>query len=192
MKKEAYNRARLEILNYIINHSTITYFGENLFGINNKEHAFIYTRNDNEIPIGSLVKLGSVMHANKYYLSWLKEIRNIHSEKEYLLESIEDHSLCWWSNVSLNAYSLETTKKFKSWKWSDSQFEFNDKWIKKGCKDHYVIKPFYADFNEDGSVTLQFRKIFENDIIGSKTFPDWKKLTIKEMREFYLEEYNKK
>lgn len=183
-----FNRARLEILNYIIAFCTQEHFesGER-YGIFDLGHSFksgILT--DINIQIGSLVKLKSAPFS-KWYLSWLIEIKDNGYEREYLLKSIDDNSLCWWSNVSIAALPLETSDKFPSWKWNDEQFEFNDRWVRKACKDCYMFRPLYAEFGEDNNVTLGIREMFSNETVNSITFQNYKKVTVKQMRDFYLE-----
>lgn len=43
----------------------------------------------------------------------------------------------------------------------------------------------FPEFNEDGSVVLKFRKMWSNDIFTESKFDNWKKVTVKEMLEFY-------
>jgi hypothetical protein len=188
-KYNSFNTARLEILNYVVQFCTQTSYpsGERyaIFDIKNSFVGGYF--NASEIVSGQLCRLQSAPHT-KWYLSWLMETRIIGgNETEYLLKSIEDGSLCWWSNVAINALPLEASNGYKSWKWSDAQFEFNDKWFKKACAGCYLYRPFYVTFKDDGSVTLDMRKMFDNEIINTVTFPNWKKVAIKQMRQFYLD-----
>lgn len=137
---------------------------------------------------GDLVSLKSAP-ASKWYLSWVHEIDPNNGWPKYLLESIEDGSLCWWNNVGLNIYSRKEIRDKPHWKWNDAQYKFNSRWMRI-CKknDAYIVLPCWAVFNPTGSVTLDVRIRFTLDgYRNPKTFPNWKKVTIKEMEAYYLE-----
>lgn len=183
-KPETYNRAKIEILNYIVCFSTYTSYdsGINSFPLS-RDCTFM---GNGEPEKGDLIKL-SCAGFSKYYLSWLIEIRERNGWREYLLKSIEDGSLCWWSNVGIHYYSREGIEKFPNWKWNDAQFEFADKW-QRACKrrDAYILLPTNPKFNEDGSVILRCRVRYGlNPYSPEKTFPNWRKMKVSEMLEFY-------
>lgn len=144
--------------------------------------------------LGDLVSL-SAAPASKWYLSWVKEIDK--TQDRYLLESIEDGSLCWWSNVGLNVYNRDRVKERLSWMWNDKQYELNDRWLKVCSRNaSYIVLPVTALFNKDGSVVLDVRiRFVESSYKNPTKFENYKKLTMKKMEQFYLactEEYNKK
>lgn len=191
MKTELRNTARIEILNYITVFCTRKYFGENSFSMNDKEHSFVgdHFGNQSTIPIGSLVSLQSAPFS-KYYLSWLKEVKIEDSRfrRQFLLESIEDGSLCWWSNVSIFGLPKETTDKFPEWKWTDKQFAFKKRWFNACYKkrDAYITLPMFPIFADDGSVILKTRERYHmSDYSPEQKFDDWKKVTVKDMLDFY-------
>lgn len=176
------NRARLEILSWIMSFPTI---GEKNWG---------YNCGCDEPIIGDLVALQSAP-PSKWYLSWLRDIRIKRHDLEYLLESIDDGSLCWWQNVGLTVYDRKRVKDFPSWQWEDKQFDLNKRWgltcKRQGC---YEVLPKNLHFNKDGSVLFDVRirwlpEVFSNPV----TFPNWKKVTIKHMVAYYqecVEKYN--
>jgi hypothetical protein len=132
MKNDTYYRAKIEILNYIIAFCTPTYYGETSpYARVNPEHSFRNSfTNDEDLKIGSLVKLQSAPFS-KYYLGWLMEVKTRENGfTEYLIKSIEDGSICNWSNVGICMFSPETTEKFHNWTWSDNQYDLYDKWLR--------------------------------------------------------------
>jgi hypothetical protein len=170
-----YTKSKIEILSSLLSFPTINQ--------KNWESDF------QSKPIeGDLVSMSSAP-ASKWYLSWVIEIKKESTNNEYLLKSIEDGSLCWWSNVGFNIYNREIVNERSTWKWSDQQFDFNTRW-EKACKrnDAFIVLPASPKFNEDGSVILDVRIRLEmKDFSNPKTFPNWKKLTIKMMESYYLE-----
>ncbi len=83
-------RARLSILNEVLSFPAI--------------HGKDWISDWNEIPReGDLVALNCAP-ATKWYLSWVHEYDPGDGWPKYLLESIEDGELCWWSNVGINIY----------------------------------------------------------------------------------------
>lgn len=172
MKKD---RARFAILNEVLSYPTVR--GKDW-------------ESDRYPSLGSLVCL-SCVRGNKWYLSWVVEIR--HRDRigaEYLLESIEDGELCWWSNVHLFKFNPDAVAKNPEWRWTDKQFAFLDRWYRVCRKyDSYVVRPDETVFKEDGSVTLALYKrhdFEETKFHYEKIFPNWKKTTMKMMAEFYL------
>lgn len=129
MIKNTRNISRIKILNHVIQFCTIKCFGDNSFSMGMKCNSFHGTYLDKqEPPIGSLCILQSAP-TTKYYLGWLKEIKPADSRfsVQYLLESIEDGDLCWWSNVGIFHMPLETTNKYPEWHWTDKQWEFKER-----------------------------------------------------------------
>lgn len=187
MKHETFSRARLEILNYVITFCTNTLYDGKYFPPFSEGSGFESVNIGGAPPIGSLVRLMAAP-TTKWYLSWVVDVKEEAGKyTKCLLKSIEDGSLSWWENVGYYNIPLELSDKFPSWKYNDEQFSFWDKWNKANkWENTYVLRPMRPIF-ESEKVTLELRKIHSNDIIGSKTFPFWKKLTIREMREFIRE-----
>lgn len=174
------NRARLEILSGLLSFPTI--IGKDWHVSSNP-------------CIGDLVSLGFA-RPSKWYLSWL---RGYEEERdgwpEYLLESIEDGELCWWSNVRINIYNRDLVKP--SWQWDDEQFSFNDQWMEvyRENNSHFVL-PRQPIFNFDDSVLMNVRIRFEPDgYQNPKTFPNWREVTVDDLDSYYKEccaDYNEK
>lgn len=141
------------------------------------------------IPIGSLVAPFCAPNT-KYYLSWLRDIKlDENGWHKFLLESIEDGELCWWENISFHYLPLEYTDKFPEWKWTDKQYDFNDKWQRVDFKFKFrALLPIFD--NNDNSVILKFRYGYGiSDDIPERKFDNWKKLTKREMQSFVDEIY---
>jgi len=189
MIKDTRNTSRIEILNFVVGFCSVKYYGENQFATCKKENSFHSTGFDKQLPpIGSLCRV-EFSKSTKWYLGWLKKIKdgNNRFDMQYLIESIEDGSLCWWSNISISHLPLETTDKFPEWKWTDKQWDFKKRWWNACYKkrDAYIIRPMFPVFNDDGSVVLKFRQMFSNGIFTERKIDNWKKATVKEMVEFY-------
>ncbi len=79
---------------------------------------------------------------------------------------------------------LEMSDKFPQWKFNDKQYQFWDRWKKAArWEEVYILIPIRPIF-KGTDVTLELRKKFSKDIVGCKTYHNWDKLTIREMREF--------
>lgn len=170
----AKNRARISILSEVLSFPTI--------GTNWKSCMF-----GTEPCVGDLVAMNCAP-ATKYYLSWLHEIDPNNGWPKYLLESIEDGEMCWWGNVGLSYYDRERVSLRASWKWDDEQFAFNDRWNKVCFKknDAYIVLPCEPIFTDDGGVLLEVRIRFGlDDYHNPVSFPNWKKVTMKMMDEYY-------
>lgn len=176
-KNESFYRAKLSILNDVCSFPTIR----------NKD----WKDADYNPPIGSLVAL-SCAPVTKWYLSWVLEVEKLKYGNRYLLQSIEDGTLCWWENVGLFIYDPERVSQSPEWRWNDKQFEFQDRW-KKVCRrnDAYIVLPGVTTFHDD-SVTLSLRERHggfgkEIPFHHEHTFENWKKTTMKMMDKFYKE-----
>jgi hypothetical protein len=143
---------------------------------------------DKDLQEGDLVAMNCA-GPSKWYLAWLREVQNENGIDKYLLESIEDGALCWWSNIGLTTYSRERVKLHPHWQWDDKQFKFNDRWHKVANRnDAYIVLPLYPTFGGNDSVTLNVRIRYGfSDFNNPRTFPNWKKLTMKEMESYYKE-----
>ena len=111
---ETFEKAKLEILNYVIIFCTNTiYDGDKYMPPFTPGSGFTsgssFTSNP---PLGSLIRLMAAPFT-KWYLSWLIEIDNKQSGYlKYLLKSIEDGSLSWWENVGVYYMPLELSDQF--------------------------------------------------------------------------------
>lgn len=185
-KQETFEKAKLEILNYVITFCTNTiYDGDKYIPPFTPGSGFAsgWGTTSNP-PLGSLVRLMAAP-VTKWYLSWLIEIDNNQPGYiRYLLKSIEDGSTSWWTNVGIYYMPLEMSDKFPQWKFNDKQYQFWDKWKKAArWEEVYILIPIRPIF-KGTDVTLELRKKFSKDIVGCKTYHNWDKLTIREMREF--------
>lgn len=135
---------------------------------------------------GDLVALSSAP-PSKWYLSWLRDLAEENGMPKYLLESIEDGELCWWSNVGISFYNRERVANNPQWQWSDAQFAFRDRWGKVARKTgNRMVVPAEPVFGGDGGVTLNVRIRFGiSDYSNPKTFPNWKKVSVKIMDAYY-------
>lgn len=177
-------KARLSILNRLLAFPTI----------NQKDwesNSFIF-----DVKKGDLVFLNCVREATEWYLSWVVDFNVISpGNPTYLLESIESGKLCWWNNVGINVYKREELLKYPSWRWSDCQYAFKKRWIKTAYKnDGYTVLPIWPVFKND-SVILNVRiRWEEKGFTNLVTFPNWKKVTIKMMDDYFkdsVHKYNK-
>lgn len=178
VQKSNKNRARLAILNRLLSFPTIGQF---------KWEGSIFAKP----KIGDLVSLQSAPDS-KWYLSWVVEIEFREGGwNRWLLESIEDNTLCWWENVGFSIYKKEELDLHPEWRWTDKQFELRDRWHRVFAKqDAYLTRPGKFEFTEDGGLTVGVRErhdFGEDQFFYAKTFPDWKKVTIGQLTEFYIE-----
>lgn len=180
------SRARLEIMHYIFEFSLAREFlgGQIYAGSSDCRFAFA----DLCRP-GDLVALQSAP-TSKWYLSWVHSLDVQQYGNIYTLESVEDGELCNWSNVSVLVFNRTTTAAFPSWRWTNKQFEFRDRWRAVCFKDRdaYITLPTDPVFGDDYAVTLGTRTRHSfDDHRPSKTFPDWRKVTKRTMGQFYDE-----
>jgi len=161
-KAETKDRARLEIMNYVVQFLTNSWYGENR-GIVMEDQSFHHCNNNP--PTGSIVKLFCAPDT-KWYLSWVIDKR----QDEVLLESIEDGQRCWWSNVGYFNIPLETIEKRPTWKYTDRQFTFKDKWF-RACKRSYEYgkAPLLPQFLDNGNVVLGVRRKFIDGVSSWRT-----------------------
>lgn len=185
-KIDTRNRARIDILNHIICFGTCNEYGEGkaVPAFYDDKYAFTSDFRSEDYVNGDLIKIGSAGFS-KYYLSWYVEKRDTNGFTEHLLQSIEDGSLCWWSNVSLSRFNRGTVANNEKWKWTDAQFEFYDKVLR--CKKRSGTYERFAGitFNEDCSVEIRKRGSFEDYKGKHILVPNWKKAKLKEIVEFF-------
>jgi hypothetical protein len=178
MKTDTKQKAKIEILGWItqfcLDNST---FGKEKPPFKAYEH---------NVEAGDLVALTSASF-NKWYLSWVLEVeKRADGFDRYLLESIEDGALCWWSNVSFHLFQdREIPQK---WRWTDRQFKLRDQWF-RAChktRDAYITLPVEPEFTDDGGVIFKTRTIFVWDENNKEIkFPDWKKVKVRDLLAFY-------
>jgi hypothetical protein len=189
-------RARLAILNYVTNFCLTKVFGEGDQGDDRRRaypatHGFRPTTfSDDEAQAGDLVALSSAP-TSKWHLSWVRAVEDLgpHGSR-YLLESIHDGSLCWWSNVSVAYLEREQVAAHPSWLWTDRQHAFADRWT-RACRvkrNAYITLPVPPVFTDGFEVTLGTRTRFGfDDYRPTRTFPDWRKVKVADMLAFYDE-----
>jgi hypothetical protein len=178
-------RSRLLILNNITQFSLSREYGDG------RAHggtiSFCASWDNKAIP-GDLVALQSAP-CTKWYLSWLvsKQWPEGYACEQYTLESIEDGELCEWYNVGLMFYDRKTVAAHPEWRWCDDKHAFNDRWL-NACRkqrDAYIYLPMMSEFEQD-ALTLRVRIRYSTDIYHpARTFLNWKKVTVKQMLEFY-------
>lgn len=185
MKTDKKTKSRLQILSHIMQFSLSREINGHAYGgLNDMRFR------ENLIPsIGSLVAL-SCAPASEWYLSWVRKVDFFSSGCSYTLESIETGEVCEWTNVSIFEYDTSQTQKHPEWKWTDQQHAFEKRWKVVCFQDMgaYIMVPCMAEFNNNNAVSLGFRVTFGLDEwTYKKTFDDWRKVTKKVMKEFYIE-----
>lgn len=174
MKPDTYHRARISILSELLSFPTIRsgYWSGTGFS-------------DNRAMVGDLVAMSSAP-ASKWYLSWVRDIKP-GIFPNYLLESIDDGELCWWSNIEVYIYDRQRVSNSPSWKWTDRQFQFNDRWHRT-CKknDAYIVLPCPAVFDDlKVLLSLRIRHGFDEGFQHQQVFDDFRKVTIPMLDSFY-------
>lgn len=155
--------------------------------IRGKDWRSKFAEEDN-VKVGDLVALRSCS-PTKWYLSWLRKYDPNNGWPKYLLESIDDGSLCWWENVGVDFYNRDRVKDNPQWQWNDDKFAFYDRWNKVCRKnDAHIVLPCMPVFADDGSVLLNVRIRYGlSDYQNPRTYQNWKKVTMKEMDIYYKE-----
>ena len=178
-------RSRILLLNWIFDLSLLIRYGNHTYeGMDDCTFDGM-----GKAKPGDLVALCSAP-TSKYYLSWFvsKERRGIWDY--YLLESVEDNSLMEWYNVALMPYNRKTVKDHPQWRWTDRQHKFNDRWFRV-CRTRraaHMHLPVFVSYGEGHEVTLGIRTRHAlSNLSPKRIFPDWRKVTIKMMLEFYDE-----
>lgn len=186
-KEETYNRSRMMINELIVNLCAKQYCsdGSAMPDFSDDKRGFIgsYLCGEvNEPPIGSLCRLISAP-STKFYLSWYCGKK----DGEFYLQSIEDRSVCRWSNVGLQYLPLKLTEGYHQFNYSDRQFHFQDRWEKIVKEQNYWMVPMWSEFSDDTTeVTITIRWKFKDTRI-KRTFPSWEMLTDEEMKAFAKE-----
>lgn len=185
---EQKNRARLLILNHIMQFSLQRRIGDQVYG-GLRDMAF---HGDDlggtKAEPGDLVALQSA-GPSKWYLGWLisREWPEGWAGEQYVIESIEDGQLCNWTNVGLIHYDRSQTKTHPEWRWTDQQFQFKDRWWNVCYKDRdaYIYLPTMPVF-DGAAVEIGVRVRFGiSSTVINKRFDNWRKVTKKLLAEFY-------
>jgi hypothetical protein len=185
------SRAKIRILSHITQFSLATILPGNQHHRCLSDMGFRNDLTNETVRIGDLVALQSAP-SSKWYLSWLNAIEKSDRssfEHRYLLESIEDGEECWWCNVSFLYYSREDLEHHPEWRWTDAQFQLNDRWTRTCLKekDSYRFKPDRLKF-EGSDVRLRIRQhIWYTGPGNERAIGPWKKLTIASMKRIYNE-----
>lgn len=171
----SYNKARYNILSTVL-----------AFPLNRKDDYWEQLASPKN---GDLVTLNCAP-ASKFYMSWVVDMRNTGAMPEYLLKSIEDGSLCWWSNVGFSIYNREKVDERPEWKWCDKQYDFVSRFDKVLYRENsYIVRRGKVTFYDNDSVKLTLRCAFETNretpFHYEKTFKSYKKTTMKMMDKFY-------
>lgn len=186
-KKETYNRSRMMINEFIVNLCAKHYCSDGRIMPDCSEDKYGFMGSylggeENEPPIGALCRLIAAP-STKYYLSWYLGKK----DGEFYMQSIEDHTVCRWSNVGVQYIPLKLTEGCPQFKYSDKQFKFHDRWEKIVREQNYWMVPMWSEFNDEtGEVTITIRWKFKDTRIGRK-FPSWETLTDEEMKVFTKE-----
>lgn len=147
---------------------------------------FVSEAEDTPAQVGDLILLSSV-GVSKWQLGWLVETRERNKDyPEYLIESIEDGELCWWSNVGISF--LHRRSLSSDWRWTDRQWAFRDRWWNVCYKEKgaYIVRPLQPQFGDGFEVTLGTRTSHGlDDITPKRWFPDWRKVTKAMMAQCY-------
>ena len=184
MRKE---RARLAILHYITQFSLSHTFGDGKSYGGLLSAAFTVDHTYRDVRVGDLVALSSVP-VSKFYLGWLIETRETSPGwPEFLLESIEDGSQCWWENVGVTYMNRKTVAEHPEWRWDDKQYALNDRW-NRACyrkRDAYIYLPMRAEFvGLSVKLGVRVRHNFSPER-KYQTFDDWRKVKMADMLTFY-------
>lgn len=190
MPKFCKSIARLEILNYMFKFClSRRYNGESKNVGGHDNDYFVPYFSCGMLPQkGDLVALSSVSTTTEWYLSWYLDFMpgcdcfsNVH-----VLESIDNGNLCNWSNVSFYVMNRDIVDKNPQWKWTDKQFEFKKRWFKTCNKNtDYITSPCLPVFGDRFKVVLSTRKKYGFGDGAQHVFNDWRKVTIKDMVNFY-------
>lgn len=183
------NIARIQILNYIVTRcKSINYGdGKNLGGFNNNYFFPNYPSGEPPIP-GDLVCLTSAS-PSEWYLSWYLELipQSDYYSNIHVLESIETGKVCNWRNVGFDILCRDVVKQYPEWRWTDKQYAFKDRWFRACYKKRaaFMTLPKSPIFHDGGGVTIGTRKRHGLGGEFNLKFPNWKKVLVKDMLEFY-------
>lgn len=96
---------------------------------------FHHPKSTDELVPGDLVRLHS-MGDPEFRISWLKDVRHTHGGPEYLVASARGRGKeAWWGNVGITYFDREAVSSQPTWRWTDEQHKFNDRWLAACWKD---------------------------------------------------------
>lgn len=193
-KTETKQRARLEIMHYLLEfcmtkhwpNATTGKYSPGIEGFVPAGYA-----STGPAKVGDLVIVTSILAGSKWQIGWLVDIDPGQTGRHFprwLVESLEDGSLCWWTNVGLEFFPREKLRENPHWRWTDRQFAFRDRWNRVCYKerDAYIVLPRPPVFGDGFEVALGTRTRFGfDDIRPERLFPDWRKVTKAMMAEAY-------
>lgn len=184
--KPEFSRARIDILSYVASFCISYTFQNgtpNIYSTKIKSNGY---GNGPQCKIGSLVFLSSTIISSKWCISWCEDFKegSDRFDHQYLLRSIEDGTLSWWSNISIVYIPPEDI--FPSWRFDDDQYAFVDK-LRKIDNDVYVRR-FKTPIFNGLSVSLETRRLHGDETIHALVLPNYKKATVKELKEFLLKD----
>lgn len=179
-KPDTYERSRLAIYHSIFSFCIGKRYEENRFF-----QSYNGLCNDDPKP-GDLVRIESAP-ASKWTISWFEEMLD-KSWNTCLLRSVEDHTLCRWSNVGISVFDKRVTEDRPDFLWTDRQFAFWDWWKCPGRKGEvFAVIPMMPTFDGD-AVHLQCRI---RHGWGEPTMPrkldTWRKLKKRDLYAVYRE-----
>lgn len=130
---------------------------------------------------GDLVILESA-GPSKWSIGWLRAIEEGNRyNRRYLIESLEDGELCWWSNVGISFMPRRDLRE--RYHWTDRQFALQKRWHRIVTK-HSGMRPLDCTF-KGNEVTLRMRVRWPSDEERqglSRTFSDYRKVTLAMMK----------
>jgi hypothetical protein len=179
-------RSRLEVMHYVLSFCVGHKHDPVSDGLYQSGHGFVSGFAEDRAQPGDLVLLGSAP-VSKWMIGWLVDV-GFGGGRRYLIESLEDGSRCWWTDVSISW--LPRTELQACWRWTDRQWAFRDRWFRV-CyhdKDADFHRPMPPVFGKGREVAIGVRTKFDEDgITASRTFPDWRKVTRKMMGDAFDE-----
>ena len=189
-KPYAYNRARMLIMHDVLSFYITSdwepnqEYGRKTPAINGFTPTGYGSTRDPE-P-GDLAILKSAP-ATKWTIGWVREIAaDPIGGKRYLMESLEDGSLCWWSNVGMDVMPKKNIRA--RYRWSDKQFEFSARWMRQR-KHAGPVRFQECQFDPEGhAVTLSITGYWDfslpegERVIITRHFDDYRKVTVAMMR----------
>jgi len=190
IKKFDRNRARTLIMSDILSfYITHNWEPDKEYGSNSPSlKGFVptgYGADSHHALPGDLVILESAP-PSKWSIGWLRTIERFpEGSYRYLIESLEDGELCWWSNVGLSFMPRRDLRE--RYYWTDRQFDFQKRWHRTANKHgKTAMRVLDCEFKGD-EVTLRMRVRWANgeeEMAGyRRTFPDYRKVTIAIMKD---------
>lgn len=135
---------------------------------------------------GDLVILTDVM-PSKWNIGWLRQVEQ-EPCRRYLIESLEDQSLCWWSNVGISVMPPENVRE--RFRWSDKQYDFQSRLAKVFRRGSYhTLRLQDTAFDGDDAVIITHerwsfaREEHDKPAPFIRRIKDWRKFTMPKMKE---------